>query len=268
VGLVGLVGLTFFRTRPRGDFALRPYRRSRGPFGAMGMAVIVIPKEEYAERIARELRRCLEEFFVFAEDHEFDRMKTEHAVAIRRLLAFAVDWLAVVLWGGVLFGAVTMASSGNPPRPDNPWEAQAIGLLTMTIPVTLYFSLCESSAWRASLGKRLLGLVVIEETGGRLLLQSALLRNAVKFVPWEFGHTVAQQAAFSGEGGLPAWVWGPAAVAWLVPAWWLVSMVATGRTPYDRWARAGVARTADCEDRSATRAAQPSVAADGAPLGR
>jgi uncharacterized RDD family membrane protein YckC len=104
------------------------------------------------------------------------------------------------------------------PRPENPWTAQAIGLLTMTLPVTLYFALCESSALRASLGKRVFGLVVSRETGERLLLRSALLRNAVKFVPWECGHTVAQQAAFSGEGGFPRCVKAASKrAAWSVP---------------------------------------------------
>jgi uncharacterized RDD family membrane protein YckC len=172
-------------------------------------------------------------------------MMKERAVAVRRLLAFAVDWLVVLLWCGLLFGSVMIATSGHPPRPDNPWTAQAIGFLTMTLPVTLYFALCESSAFRASLGKRVLGLVVSRDTGERLAFAPALLRNAIKFVPWEFGHTVAQQAALSGEGGFPAWVWGPAIVALVGPLWWLVAIIATGRAPYDRWALARVLRSAD-----------------------
>ena len=98
----------------------------------------------------------------------------------------------------------------------------------------------------------ILGLVVSRETGERLLFGSALLRNAVKFVPWEFGHTLAQQAAFSGEAGFPAWVWGPATVALVGPLWWLVAMIATGRTPYDRWASARVSLSVDHEHSSAT----------------
>jgi uncharacterized RDD family membrane protein YckC len=194
-------------------------------------------------------------------------MTNTRTIAVRRSLAFALDWMVVVLWGGMLLGGVMIATNGNPPRPENPLAAQAIGLLTMTVPVTLYFALCESSAWRASLGKRALGLVVSRETGGRLPLRSALLRNAVKFVPWECGHALAQQAAFSGEGGFPAWVWGPAAVALIGPVWWLVAMFTTGRTPYDRWTSAMVARSADPESRfeAAALAAQQPVAADGAP---
>jgi hypothetical protein len=180
-------------------------------------------------------------------------MKSDGAGVVRRLSAFAVDWLVVVLWGGVVFGAVMIATHGNPPRPDNPWMAQAIGIVSMTAPVTLYFAICESSAMRASLGKRMLGLVVTPESGGRLSFGSALLRSSLKFVPWEFGHTVAQQAAYSGEGGFPAWAWGPALVAFVGPLWWLGSMLTTGRTPYDRWVRARVGRAADRGDRSPSR---------------
>src|SRR5688572_6469674 len=136
-----------------------------------------------------------------------------------------------------------LATSGHPPRPQNPWKAQVIGLFTMTIPVTLYFALFESSAWRASIGKRALGLIVSRETGDRLPFVSALLRNAVKFVPWEFGHMVAQQAPFSGDAGLPGWVWGPATIAFAGPAWWLTALIVTGRTPYDRLASARFARS-------------------------
>ena len=184
-------------------------------------------------------------------------MKEVRAAALRRLLAFAVDWFVLVLWGGVIFGAVMIATGGNPPQPESPWTGQAMSLLTMTVPFTLYFALCESSAMQASLGKRTLGLVVSRETGGRLSFGSALLRNAVKFSPWEFGHTVAWQAVFSGEGGFPAWIWGPATIAFVVPVWWLVAIIAAGRTPYDRWASARVGRLPEHESRS-ERAAEPS----------
>jgi uncharacterized RDD family membrane protein YckC len=177
-------------------------------------------------------------------------MKKERAIVVRRLLAFAVDWFVIILWGGALFGATMIATGGNLRWIENPWHSQGIGLLTMTIPVILYFAICESSAMRASLGKRVLGLVVSRETGGQLSFGSALLRNVVKFTPWEFGHTVTHQAFLSGEDGLPAWVLGPATISLVGPVWWLVAMIAKGQTPYDRWALAWVGRSTDHGDRS------------------
>ena len=162
-------------------------------------------------------------------------------IALRRVLAFMIDWLVIVFWAGLLFGVVMTMTGGHPPQPANPWIAQGLGFLTMTLPVTLYFAACESSAMRGSLGKRALGLVVSRETGERLSFPSALGRNAAKFVPWECGHTVAQQAAFSSDG-LPIWVWIPALIALAGPVWWLVALTATGRTPYDRWTSSRVAR--------------------------
>ena len=170
--------------------------------------------------------------------------------SVRRILAFATDWLIVALWGGVLFAAVMLATGGNLPQQGNPWTAEGIGFLSMTLPVTLYFGIFESSRWRASIGKRLLGLEVSRQTGERLSFGRAVLRNAIKFVPWEFGHLVAQQAISAGDGGFPAWLRGPAIVAVGVPLWWLVSLIATGRTPYDRWTDVQVVHSADLEPRS------------------
>ncbi|MBK8100448.1 MAG: RDD family protein [Planctomycetes bacterium] len=154
---------------------------------------------------------------------------------VQRLAAFAVDWLVVVLWGGVLFGVVMIVTAGEPGRPRSPWTGQALGFLSMTLPVLLYFAFGEVSAAQASLGKRALRLVVVDASRRRLSLPKALLRNAIKFVPWEAGHMVAQQAMFAGEAGPPAWVWGACAVAMGVPLWWSVALLRTGATPYDRW---------------------------------
>lgn len=162
-----------------------------------------------------------------------------------RLLAFALDWFVVALWGTLVFGLVMIASGGEPPRLRDPWTGQAIGFVTMTLPVILYFSLCESSPMRASFGKRALGLVVTQETGGRLSFGSALLRNGLKFTPWEFGHTVAQQSIFSSDGGLPPWTIGPAVFAFLGPLWFVTTLFTKRRTPYDRCAASRVARVAE-----------------------
>lgn len=172
-------------------------------------------------------------------------MSEERSVAVRRLLAFAVDWLVLVVWGGLAFGVVMIATGGHPPRMANPWTMQGISFAVMTVPFTLYFALCESSPLRASVGKRLLGLLVSREDGGRPSFGTALLRNAVKFTPWELGHLVACQAAFSNAEGFPTWVWVPAAIAFAGPLWWLIEIFRAGRTPYDRLTLTRVGRLPD-----------------------
>lgn len=164
------------------------------------------------------------------------------STGIRRILAFAVDWLVIAAWGGLLFGAVMLFAGGDPPRPSGPWKAQAIGFIAMTVPVTLYFALMESSPRGATLGKRVLDLRVTSAAGERLPVSRTLLRNIIKFIPWEFGHLVAQQAMFSSDAGMPAWVWVPVAISMLGPLWWVVSVLASGRTPYDRLAGTRVIR--------------------------
>lgn len=82
-------------------------------------------------------------------------MSDNRALSVRRLLAFTVDWLVILLWAGLLFSAVMLATEG-----------------------------------------------------------------------------------------LPYWVWLPAAIALVVPLWWLFSMFATGRTPYDRLSGSRVSRSA------------------------
>lgn len=162
------------------------------------------------------------------------------ALFVRRALAFALDWLLIALWGGALFGAVMLASGGQPQPPGSPWSAQGIGLVAMTIPVCPYFAWSESSAAQASFGKRVLGLVVRGASGERLAFGRALLRNALKLAPWECGHTLAQQAIHSGDAGIAPWVWAPAIVAFAGPLWWMGSILASGRAPYDRWTHARV----------------------------
>ncbi len=154
-----------------------------------------------------------------------------------------IDWLFLAVWAGLLFGIVMLITKGNPSQPANPWVGQLIGLVTMTFPFTLYFALCESSRWQASIGKRVVRLHVSRRSGGRLSLSRAFLRNAIKFLPWEFGHTVAQQAFAAGDEPFPLWLWGPFIIAMVGPLWWIVSLALTGHTPYDRWTSARVSHS-------------------------
>ena len=135
-----------------------------------------------------------------------------------------------------------LATDGKPQRLSGPWIAEAIGMLAVTVPFTLYFTLCECSKRRATLGKRVCALEVRRRSGEPLSFGRAFARNALKFLPWECGHMAGQQASFSGDAGMPVWVWVPAVISAIRPLWWIISLVVSGDTPYDRWVGARVGR--------------------------
>ncbi len=161
-------------------------------------------------------------------------------IGVRRLVAFGVDWLVIALWGGALFGAVMVLSGGHVPSFSSPWTGQAIGFATMTVPVTLYFAISESSRAQASVGKRLLRLRVTTMSGGRLPLARSLLRSCVKFVPWECGHVVPYQTIYAGDDQVSVWVWGIAVVSLGLALMWVLTVLLRNRTPYDAWSGASV----------------------------
>lgn len=152
---------------------------------------------------------------------------------MRRLLAFGIDWVVILLWAALLFAVVMIGSYHLAQNPGGPWRTQAIGFFSMTLPVILYFSLCEASAWRASIGKRLLSLQLSGKHAERAPFSRILLRNVVKFAPWELGHLVANQAIFSASE-VPGWVYVPMLLSLALPLWWLISIFLQGASPYDQ----------------------------------
>lgn len=71
------------------------------------------------------------------------------------------------------------------------WDAVAFSILIL--PVGLYFALQESSSKQATWGKRLAKIRVVNADGERLSRIKALIRSAVKFLPWQIAHTSIYQ---------------------------------------------------------------------------
>ena len=155
--------------------------------------------------------------------------------ALFRFLAFVVDWSLILLWAGLLFVATVSIAGGIPTSSGGPLVGQAIGFVTMTLPVVLASAWFESSRWQSTPGKRLLKLRVEDATGARLRFATALGRNAAKFAPWELGHFVAHRMMAAGEEGPPLWLLGCSILAMTGPLWWVFALRMQGMTPYDRW---------------------------------
>ncbi len=163
-------------------------------------------------------------------------------IPLRRIGAFCADYVVCACYGAAIFGVVLLSNGGRvPQRAVHPLAGQAIGLFSLTIPVILYFAICESSRWQATIGKRLLGLRVQDMSGNRLPWRKTLVRALLKFLPWELGHTVVHQLVSGGTNDVPLWVLTLLAIAVLLDVWYLVSMwFGNGRTAYDRASAAQV----------------------------
>lgn len=110
-------------------------------------------------------------------------------IIFRRMAAYAVDFLVLSLplvsWQ---FGLSRLTGGWPFNLFQTGLEIEAWILLTISLPAWSYFILTETSARQATLGKRWLGLQVIGPDGGRISKGRALLRTAVKLLPWELTH--------------------------------------------------------------------------------
>ena len=136
-----------------------------------------------------------------------------------RLLAFAQDYLILggylllLLWIGVtligFFPGFSERISANP------LLGQLLGFLSLSLPVGLYFAFSEASPRQATWGKRRMHLQVVDTAGTRLSLPRALLRSALKFIPWELAHTCIWQLNGAGYDPTP-WIVAGFIVVWVI----------------------------------------------------
>jgi uncharacterized RDD family membrane protein YckC len=155
-------------------------------------------------------------------------------VGLRRLATFLIDYLVLLVWMGGLFLASEPLGLGRLVGGD-PARQHALAFLALTLPVLLYFALCEASPWRGTVGRRLAGLQVVREDGQRAGPLRTLARNGVKLAPWEIAHAALhrlegwpQDPAPPGAAHWAAWT-----VALLLSTIWFTTAM-IGSTPYDR----------------------------------
>jgi uncharacterized RDD family membrane protein YckC len=117
---------------------------------------------------------------------------TERVGARRRLLASVGDLGMIAGWLGALtaVGALgrTLARPAAELRPV-PLPVLDLGTASMTVlPVGAYLAATEAGRHRASLGKRWQGLQVVAADGGPIGWRRAVVRTAVKLLPWQLAH--------------------------------------------------------------------------------
>lgn len=107
-----------------------------------------------------------------------------------RIYAFLLDYLVIVIYGIFVLGTISLVFKSyiNHLFTSSPVTAELTGFLMITLPASLYFILCECSKWRGTLGKRKMGICVVDGFGQRIGIGRSAFRTAIKFLPWEVAH--------------------------------------------------------------------------------
>lgn len=117
-----------------------------------------------------------------------------------RIIAFLWDYVIILGYILLLIGVSFLARPLMIPLfTTNPLLAEFTGFLFLTLPVYLYFAVCEGSKSHATWGKRKMGIVVTGTHGQPIGLVSSLFRSALKFFPWELAHFTIWHMALPSE---------------------------------------------------------------------
>jgi uncharacterized RDD family membrane protein YckC len=108
----------------------------------------------------------------------------------KRLTAAFIDLGGIILYALVLLGVSLISFSiiGYTPKLSviNP---HLLGFLTLTLPIMIYFIVSEFKVGGTP-GKRFTGLKVVSFNSQPLTLTQVIIRNIIKFLPWEFAHVL------------------------------------------------------------------------------
>lgn len=108
----------------------------------------------------------------------------------KRIYAFLLDYLVIVTYGIFVVGALSFLfrSFFLPLFSNSPVTAEWTGFLIITLPISLYFILCECSRWQGTWGKKKMSIYVVNSVGQRIGFFRLTIRTAIKFLPWEIAH--------------------------------------------------------------------------------
>jgi uncharacterized RDD family membrane protein YckC len=149
---------------------------------------------------------------------------TYPAPILKRLVALLIDYCVIVLYAVCLFGlaiAFYTHMFGGPPDLNviGRAKSQALGFVTLTVPIGVYLFLTESGKRHATFGKRAMKLVVASVKAKNVTKKQILIRTIVKLLPWEIAHTFVWQVTYyTQQGGTPPlWVMAGLTVSNVLP---------------------------------------------------
>lgn len=112
-------------------------------------------------------------------------LSQNHILIRQRIKEIFIDYICIVIYLIILFGAnmiISFGFLGGIPKLSE-WQSQLIAILTSVIPVILFFSILDFR--KGSIGKIKSGLKLYFKNKTFIF---SLLRNIVKFLPWQLAH--------------------------------------------------------------------------------
>ena len=146
---------------------------------------------------------------------------------VKRGLAFLIDYIFIIIYAVGLFFASPFINSLLPIvlSSKTPIANQTLGFITLTLPVFLYFYISERSNKAGTFGKRILGLQIVnsESNGSKKIL----LRNILKFLPWEVAHFGVHFLFYHDQqqSPLPIWNWLLLIVPQIVVIFYIITII-------------------------------------------
>lgn len=108
----------------------------------------------------------------------------------KRLKAFLLDYLIIIVYIGFLYGITMFLLRIFPHSLQDmkPLSEQLLGFICLTLPVILYFTISESSKYSGTVGKRVYHLKLVTKHFLEANFGQLFFRNIIKFLPWTMAH--------------------------------------------------------------------------------
>lgn len=118
----------------------------------------------------------------------------QYANIFRRILAYCIDILFVYVFlvaalQLIFFAQIRQLFIASEDWFRSGWNTEVYSLLTISLPIWLYFILSEISPWQATIGKHLLKVQTVNiNTKNKISVKQSILRTFFKLLPWEIAH--------------------------------------------------------------------------------
>ncbi|MFK3937772.1 RDD family protein [Alkalihalobacillus sp. NPDC078783] len=127
-----------------------------------------------------------------------------YASFFNRLKAFMYDYILIICYLGLLalvnlfvFPSLQTFFAGSLVI------AQLTGFLMVTLPISLYFILSDSTLFGQSFGKKKARIRVVDVHGKPVSILRLTIRTILKFLPWELSHFLVYRLVYLEEGSVP-----------------------------------------------------------------